>query len=94
MNNRLFLCVAGLLALLSVSALAADSSVLANDKIRVIISGSGQLGLVENLLAGKTYPFNAAGFLLETDRGYHSPNAQSVTRLNTPDPFCAHNFSV
>ena len=40
-------------------ALAADSSVLANDKIRVIISGSGQLGLV----AVNTIPSGSAGIL-------------------------------
>ncbi len=45
---------------------------MANEKIRILISGAGALESVENLVASETYTFDSDSFILDTDVGLFS----------------------
>ena len=83
MVKHLLPCVVGLLSLCSVPAWTADSSVLANDKVRVTVSEAGKLKSVENVLASETYRFNEDTFSLETDQGVFSNAPRPPSKTTT-----------
>ena len=73
MSRMGFLGKALLLVLIAssgqISAAESGTSRLANEKLKVIISNTGKLLSVENLLASEKYAFESDAFELDTDRG-------------------------
>ena len=74
-------------------ALAADSRVLANDKISVTVSKAGKLESVENRLAGETYRFNADTFSLETDQGVFSNATRPPSKVTAGKDRMAFSYA-
>ena len=91
MSQHCRLWFAGILALLPVEAEAANSHVLANDKLRVTVSDAGQLESIENFLAGEVYSFSSDAYAIETDLGVFSNCAMQPTGITAgPDRIVFH----
>jgi hypothetical protein len=93
MVKHLLTCMVGFLFLRPLPALAADSSVLANDKISVTVSKAGKLESVENRLAGETYWFNADTFSLETDQGVFSNATRQPSKVTAGKDRMAFSYA-
>jgi hypothetical protein len=84
--------IAGLLVLCQGPAQAQGSTMLANDKIRVALSGDGKLEAVENLLASETYSFGSDSFALDTDLGMFSNATTSPVRVTADTQRIVYEF--
>jgi hypothetical protein len=55
---------------------------LANEKIRIVVSETGALESVDNLIAAETYSFRSDAFTLDTDVGSFSSSKNSPTAMS------------
>ena len=65
---------------------------LSNEKLKVIISNSGKLLSIENLLAMEKYGFESDKFELETDLGIFSNKDKNPTRVRKEDNRIIYQF--
>jgi hypothetical protein len=92
LKNGLTCCAVAVLALLPAQLQAGPSHMLANDKIRVALSGDGKLEAVENLLASETYSFGSDSFALDTDLGMFSNATTSPVRVTADTQRIVYQF--